>query len=84
MSPIITGDNAGPAKRLAGMLGIDTILANVLQGQKAEQIKELQRQGLTVGTVGDGVNDASGLIQADVSLAIGAGTDVAMRKSDPP
>jgi Cu2+-exporting ATPase len=79
---MLTGDNAGTAKRIAGMLGIDIILADVLPGQKAEKIRELQSQGLKVGMVGDGVNDAPALTQADVGFAIGAGTDVAIESAD--
>ena len=79
---MLTGDNAGTAQRIARDLGLDIVLADVLPGQKASKVRELQVQGKKVGMVGDGVNDAPALTQADVGFAIGAGTDVAIESAD--
>ena len=79
---MLTGDNAATAKRIAADLGIDTVMADVLPGQKAEKLKALQAEGKKVGMVGDGVNDAPALTQANVGFAIGAGTDVALDSAD--
>jgi P-type Cu2+ transporter len=79
---MLTGDSRAVAQAVARELGIDTVLAQVLPEDKARKIEELQRQGKRVAMVGDGVNDAPALVTADIGIAIGAGTDVAVEAGD--
>jgi len=81
-SVMLTGDNPATARAVAEMVGIEEVIAQVLPQEKAEAVRRFQADGRRVAMVGDGINDAPALVQADVGIAIGAGTDIAIESSD--
>jgi P-type E1-E2 ATPase len=79
---MLTGDNENSAKTIAEKVGIETVIANVKPGEKADRVKALQQDGKSVIMVGDGINDAAALSVANVGIAMGAGSDIAMDAAD--
>jgi len=81
-SMMLTGDARAVAKSVADELGLDDFFAEVRPEQKAEEVREVKRRGMTVAMIGDGVNDAPALVESDLGIAVGAGTDVAIEAAD--
>ena len=79
---LLTGDNRAAAEHIASLVGVDTVIAEVLPEEKAGVVQDLQKQGRTVMMVGDGINDAPALTTADVGCAIGSGSDIAIESAD--
>ena len=79
---ILTGDNMENTRNMADLLGIEKVIVGVLPDKKAEEVMRLQKDGMKIAFVGDGINDAPALAQADVGIAIGAGTDIAIESGD--
>jgi Cu2+-exporting ATPase len=79
---MVTGDSEAVARSVSGELGLDDYFAQVLPDKKAEKIRQIRRLGFTVAMVGDGINDAPALVEADIGIAIGAGTDIAIESAD--